>query len=135
MEKLPRTLRRILLLLALALPMVAWQLWLAPARETRQAWSGNLIETTRSPRLLRLDAPGTHRRPRDYHHVWHVDLDGGGVREVEVPHRLWHHGEPGLPVVKRRGERWPEIDTDEYRDQQRRNREGTRRVLEVLTGQ
>ncbi|MFO8045889.1 MAG: hypothetical protein R6U30_08465 [Halomonas sp.] len=40
-----------------------------------------------------------------------------------------------LPVVKRRGERWPEIDTEEYRDQQRRNREGARRVLEVLTGQ
>ncbi|MCA1770717.1 MAG: hypothetical protein LC652_12505 [Halomonas sp.] len=40
-----------------------------------------------------------------------------------------------LPVVKRRGERWPEIDTEEYCDQQQRNREVTLRVLEVLTGQ
>ena len=135
MGQKPRYRRHIILLTALALPVVAWQLWLEPARETRQAWTGTLVETTRTPKLLRTGEPGTHRRPRDYHHAWHIDLDGGDVTEVRVPHRLWHHGEPGLPVVKRRGERWPQIDTEAYRDQQRRNREGTRRVLEVLTGQ
>ena len=125
---------RVLIIAAISAAMIGWHFWLVPARERQQEYSGVIVEVSRSAKLLRASEPGTHRRRHDYNHYWHLRLDDGTLKDVLMPHTQWRHGEEGAPVIKRAGERWPVINTEQHRASQEARREAREILIDQFRG-
>ncbi len=106
-----------LLTVAAAAVIAAWIFFIEPAIHRSREYEGRITETSQSRRWGRTEYAYRHN-PSDYNHYWHIERDDGILIKVSVQYRLWKEGEAGLRVKKVRGEKWPVIDTPEYREMQ-----------------
>lgn len=125
---------RLLIMTAVTAALLGWHFIWVPTQEKRQEYRGEIVDISRELRWWRATEMSSHRRSRAYHHYWHIVEDNGALHRVRVPYRRWVDGEEGLPVIKQRGERWPEVDTEDWRDQRERSRDATRMLLDQFRG-
>ncbi len=119
-----------LLTVLAAAVIAAWTFFIEPAIQKSHEYEGRIIETSQSRRWGRTEH-AYRRNPSDYNYFWHIERDDGPLVKVNVPYRQWKEGEAGLRVKKVHGERWPGIDTPEYREMQ----EQREQIREMIFGE
>ena len=89
---------------------LVWQFGLKPRFRRFQAWEGTLVDAYRvydGSRETGASVPEyiTHR------HYWVVECTDDEVRTLEMPYRVWLTGHVNDQIVKKSGQRDPEITT------------------------
>jgi hypothetical protein len=98
--------------------MVWWQLIHVPAMARQQVWEGSLVSKEESRKWWRGFRRTGESKSLYYTYYWHIEAPTGETFRVEVPRSLFNRGEPGDPIRKFEGDRWPTIATDRERQRQ-----------------
>jgi len=104
------------LVLAVLGGFALWEFGIKGPRMEAEAYSGTVVEKSRSRNWWRgLRQPGEPAY-RYYTYSLTLRLESGGTREVKVPHSLYTRANPGDAIRKLKGERWPKLDTAAARE-------------------
>ncbi len=125
-------LSHLLVVVSITAAIIIWNAVIIPVQQRKQEYTGTITELSRQWRWWqgRNDYRSTtHHR---YNHYWHIEGDDGEEYRIKLGYHRWKEGKPGLPVKKESGERWPVIDTPEYREQQQKREETKRYLLDQL---
>lgn len=110
-----KTLGTVGVILALAIGTGVW--YANDSYRRKQAYQGVVEEAYKSRNWLRGARKPNRPAYRYYKYYWRVRDESGKLRTVRVNHALWPKGEPGTPVKKVAGERYPQVDTAEAEEQ------------------
>lgn len=88
-----------------------WELLHVPAVARQQVWEGELVSKEEARDWWRGIRRAWEPKRRFYTFYWHIRTPSGETIRVDVPQRLYQRAEPGDPIQKHPGERWPTIAT------------------------
>lgn len=116
------------LVVLMALAGLVYEFGIKSAIAKKQEWQGTITELTRKRDWIKgFQKPG-RAEYHYYDHYWIVKCDDGREIEVEVLHTRWGEANIGDPVRKVRGERWPELVSEEAM----KVREEKKKALDIM---
>jgi len=109
----------------------SWVFWIKPTKEKSQEYTGEIIEVYKKAKWMRMTKGITDpAQYRNYRYYWSIRNESGSIHSAEVPWRLWKSGKEGLPVLKTKGQRYPQINTPDAT----RKRESDQKAREMVFG-
>lgn len=94
-------------------------------------FEGVIVEKDRRMRWSYAARP-TAPESRRYRHFVILEDDTGRRFRTQVTYRTYAQAEEGDPILKRRGDWWPRLQTDEAIERRERSAEGLRMMIDAV---